>query len=88
MPEGYEMVETLPVQKTSQITGMVHTMLIPITYERLLAWIEGNALIQEAFPELTPVQREFLITGIVEEEWNEFITDNEEEDETDISDNN
>ena len=88
LPDGYEMVDTLPVQKTSQITGAVHTMLIPITYERLLNWVQGNALIQEAFPDLTPVQREFLMTGIVEEEWNEFITDNEEEDETDISDNN
>lgn len=37
---------------------------IPVTSEQVWLWLEGGSLIQDAFPELSPQQREILISGI------------------------
>ena len=52
-------------------------MELPITEEQLAAWKSG-VLIQYAMPHLTAVQREFLITGISEEGWNDLFLPEEE----------
>lgn len=36
-------------------------------------WQNGGMLIQEAFPYLTNDEREFLLTGIVPQEWDEIF---------------
>jgi len=43
-------------------------MELPITNEQLNRWEQGE-LIQNVFPDLTPDQREFIMTGITGEEW-------------------
>jgi hypothetical protein len=43
-------------------------MELNITEEQLAAWRDGM-LIQTAMPQLTPDEREFLMTGISKEEW-------------------
>lgn len=58
------------IKRTSVLTGIERTMEIPCTAEQLAAW-EAGALSQDAFPDLTPDQREFIMTGIVSEEWDE-----------------
>lgn len=72
------------VERTSILSGKTHQMEIDIS-ERELARLEphglliGNAvkwcvpgmLIQHAFPDLSADEREFLMTGITPEEWNE-----------------
>lgn len=41
-------------------------------YERYLAWLHTNTiLIYHALPELTDAQREILMTGMVDEDFNE-----------------
>jgi hypothetical protein len=57
------------VTKKSVLTGDVHTREIPITEEQLREWTNGNLLIQQAFPQLSPNDREFLMTGVTPEEW-------------------
>jgi hypothetical protein len=49
-------------------------MDIPCTLEQYGAWQDGT-LIQEAMPNLTPDEREFLITGITPWEWDEVFGD-------------
>lgn len=39
---------------------------------------EGDMLAQEAFPELTPAERELLITGFCDDCWEEFAKYEEE----------
>lgn len=56
------------------ITGEKRTKEINVTQEQLDAW-ENGAYIQDVMPHLTPAEREFIITGITEEEWNETIKD-------------
>lgn len=58
----------MKITKKSQISGEVTTMDLPITQAQIDAWSDG-ALAQEAFPDLTADQREFLISGITPEEW-------------------
>ena len=64
--------EHLDVTNTSNYSGREHTIRIKITPSQFTLWCSG-ALIQEAFPELTPDEREFIISGITKEEWNELF---------------
>ena len=48
--------------RTSPVTGQDNQMVIFATHEQLIAWHEG-ALIQDALPDATVDQREFLISG-------------------------
>jgi len=56
------------IERISPFTGITHTKEINVTREQLTAWRNG-ALIQNAMPHLTPGEREFIKTGITEEEW-------------------
>ena len=56
------------ITRTSPVTNITRTMHLPVTEAQLEAW-EGGGLIQNTFPDLTPGQREFLKTGITDEEW-------------------
>jgi hypothetical protein len=53
-------------------SGKVNTMDLPITDEQIARW-ESDTLIQNAFPNLNADQREFLMTGILPEEWDEMF---------------
>lgn len=68
----------MQITRTSMISGKRHTLEIPVTPEQLAAHAAGT-LIQNAMPNLTPAQREFIKTGITDEEWKEMFGGNEEE---------
>jgi len=55
--------------RKSMLTGEVHSMELPITSKQLSTWDSGKGLIQEVFPKLTSAQREFIMSGITQEEW-------------------
>ena len=61
------------ITRTSMATGKTHTMDLPISQEKLDSWEKGKGLIQDIFPELTADQREFLITGMTQEEWDDLF---------------
>ena len=58
----------MQIIRRSSLSGKMHTMDLPITQEELTRWDAGE-LVQNVFPYLTPSQREFLMTGVTEEEW-------------------
>ena len=62
----------MKITKKSIISGIEHTMEIPVTEEQLRNW-ENGMLIQNAMPHLSADQREFLMTGITSDEWDEYI---------------
>jgi hypothetical protein len=68
------------VTRLSSLTGLKHTMDIPLTKEeyqtRYLEWRKGT-LIQDAFPMLSCDQREFIKSGITPEEWHKFFGEDE-----------
>ena len=62
----------MKITRTSQATGITREMELNITDEQIMKY-EAGALIQDAFPNLTPSEREFLMTGITEDEWNDIF---------------
>jgi hypothetical protein len=67
--------ESAEVTMESPITGGVATRIIRMTPEAYDNWrrFKRPPLIQDAFPHLSPDDREFLLTGITPEEWNTHI---------------
>lgn len=63
---------TMSVSNVSNYSGKTHTIQISATPQQFTTWSCG-ALIQEAFPDLTPDEREFIISGITKEEWEELF---------------
>lgn len=57
------------ITRTSIISGCSHVMNIPVTEEQLDDWVTNGIPIQDAMPELTDDQREFIMTGITPDEW-------------------
>lgn len=62
----------MKITKISPVTGKDTTMDLPITQDQLTSWAAG-VLIQDAMPNLTPDQREFLITGCTPEDWDKMF---------------
>jgi len=58
------------IGKTSSLTSRTHEMEIDVSEKQITLWMEG-ALIQDLMPNLTPDEREFLMTGITPAEWDE-----------------
>jgi hypothetical protein len=59
----------MKITKKSILTGVTRTMDLPITEAQYAAYYAGADLIQRILPHLTIAQREFLMTGITDEEW-------------------
>ena len=60
----------MTITKKSMMTGNLNTMTLNITMAQLEAW-KGGVLIQQAMPNLSPSEREFIMTGTTDEEWKE-----------------
>ena len=56
------------------LTGKMNTFDLPVTQEQIDKWKAGLP-IQDAMPQLNVSQREFMITGITDEIWNEYVSD-------------
>ena len=65
----------MKITKKSMLTGKEHTMDLPVTEEELKRWKDTNAKIQHVFPHLSDSEREFLMTGATDEEWNNAFPD-------------
>ena len=62
------------VERQSIVSGKVYEMDINITEEQLFNFINGRSgLAQDAFPDLSIDEREFIISGIHPDEWNELF---------------
>ena len=57
-------------------TGIERTLDLDFTAEQLAEWKNG-ALIQDAMPNLSAADREFVMTGVTDEEWSEEFGDEE-----------
>ena len=68
----------MKITRHSLFTSNPHTMDLPITEAQLQAWRSGT-VIQKAMPQLTPEQREFLITGTTTDEWLQFMDEGDDQ---------
>ena len=61
------------IMRISMLTGDVHEMDLDITPAQLESYELFGVLLQDAFPNLTAEEREFIKTGITPEEWDEYF---------------
>jgi hypothetical protein len=75
------------VERASVLDGSIRAMEIDITPARLHE-IESSFLpIQVVAPELSDAEREFIMTGITDDEWDElFLNEDDYHDEPDLED--
>ena len=64
----------MTIERKSMVSGHHNSMELNITSEQLAAW-KGGELIQVAMPDLSPEEREFVMTGITGEEWRLLFTE-------------
>jgi len=57
------------ITRRSPLSGKVNTRDIPVTEPQFADWKAG-VLIQDAMPNISSDDREFIKTGITAEEWN------------------
>jgi len=69
--------DTFKIGANSPFTGKLNFLTLPISpeiYEECFTkWTQG-ALIQDAFPMLSASEREFIKTGITDEDWEKAFT--------------
>jgi hypothetical protein len=75
------MIETsiVWVTKRSNLSGELHTLSIDVNMESYEKYLKGEILVQEIEPLLSANDREFLLTGILPEEWDELFDGYEED---------
>ncbi len=61
------------VVRKSLFTGEVHSMILPITLSQLERWDRGHEKIQDVFPGLTEYEREFIKSGVSQDEWDKTL---------------
>lgn len=73
----------MKITRTSKLTGITRTKEIDVTEDQLLAWEMGK-LIQDAMPQLSADDREFIKTGITGEEWDQLFGGSEDIEDLDL----
>lgn len=68
------------VTRTSKWSGVTRSMELDVTEQEFIDWRNGE-LVQNAFPNLTASEREFIISGMTDEEWDEAFGSDDYEDE-------
>lgn len=58
----------MQIERKSILTGKVQTREIPCTISEYTRWLHGMH-IQDAMPNVSAEDREFVLTGITPEEW-------------------
>ena len=56
------------IERKSMVSGKIHAMDLDVTQDQIAAWNSGM-YIQDAMPQLSDDEREFMMTGITPEEW-------------------
>lgn len=62
------------ITRRSPVSRVENIRDIPCTQEQYAAW-EAGAFIQDAMPNVSAEDREFIISGITPEEWNAVFDD-------------
>jgi hypothetical protein len=65
----------MQVTKFSMLSGKINTLELNVTKQQLELYEQGGGNAQDIFKDLSPEEREFIITGVTQEEWNEVFPD-------------
>lgn len=62
------------ITRISMLSGKTHQMDLDVTEEQMMRFKEGE-LVQNVFPNLSPEEREFILSGSTPEEWDEAFAE-------------
>jgi hypothetical protein len=68
----------MQVIRRSPISKKINSMHLEISEHQWTRYLQGNGLIQDIFPNLTADEREFIKSGITNEEWKILFAPTEE----------
>lgn len=63
----------MKITRINPFNGEENTLDLDVTYEQVEAYFEGKLLVQDAFPNLTAGEREFIKSGITEDAWDNMF---------------
>jgi len=63
----------MQITRTNPFTGESNTRDLDVTYGQMAAYYDEGLLLQDAFPNLSADDREFIKTGITD--WDEMFAD-------------
>ena len=66
------------ITRTSMLSGITRTRELPVTQKQMDIYEHTDEKIQDVFPELSAGDREFIMTGITDEEWDAAFKEPEE----------
>ena len=72
---GAETAEALI--RAQSFSGRISSMVLEITDAQLYAWAVDNMPIQRAMSNLSPEEREFLMSGTRQDEWDAMFSETE-----------
>lgn len=59
----------MEITRTSMLTNVTRTLDLDVTEKQMEDYYSNGVLLQDAFPNLTAGEREFIKTGITDQEW-------------------
>ncbi len=62
----------MKITRVSPFSNKKATLEIDVTARQIASWEKGE-LIQDAMPNLTPDEREFIKTGVTPDEWDDIF---------------
>ena len=68
----------MKITRTSPLTGEIATKEIDVTSAQIVSWERGE-LVQNAFPNSTPSEREFIKSGYTDFDWDEMFREIDDE---------
>ena len=68
----------MKITRTSPLTGNTATKEIDVTAAQIASW-EGGELAQNAFPNADSDEREFIMTGYTDYDWDEMFREIDDE---------
>jgi hypothetical protein len=77
------------ITRTSRYSGITRTRDIDITQDQYDNWLSGNGHIQNIMSNISDSDREFILSGVTEAEWDEAfseVMENNDEDAADAQD--
>jgi hypothetical protein len=66
-------MQKIKVTRISALTGNENTMELAVTTAQIKRYESGEILLQNAFPQLTAPEREFIKSGITPDEWQKYF---------------
>jgi len=67
------------ITRTSPWNGKVNTRDLPVTEEQMERFANRADYIQNIFPDLSVGDREFILTGYTEQDWEELFPEDDDE---------